>query len=354
MISYLLLLGFVPVIAYLGRRSGNRLIQRTSLILAGAALVVFAGVRHRNVGTDTGNYITHFYAGASFDYVMERQDTGYYLLSWFARWLSDSYSALLTLIALVVVACYITTITRLVRRYETALYLFITLGVYTFFFNGARQGIAAAICFLAIPYLLERRMWPYVVLVAVAATFHQTALIALPLYWVAQPRVTWRNLIAVAGVTTLLVAFLGVFVGLAAELFNDKYASYAEVGEGGGEVWVTYLVGQGALLYCFKRLVPDENGWYGRLLNIYLIGLVPALASTLSGVNPSGVLRLHLYFSPTAILLWPMVFRQFGLTPLRGIVSVGFFAVTLVFFVLTTSTFSGLTPYRVNPELLTR
>lgn len=354
MIPYLLLLVFVTTTAYFGRRVGNSVLRKASLAVIGLALTLFAGLRDSRVGTDTGTYVRHFYASDTFDIVAERQDAGYYLISWFARSLSESYAVLLVLIALIVVSCYLVTIARVVKRYESAIYLFVALSVYTFFFNGARQGLAAAVCFLAIPFLLERRLWPYVALVGVAATFHRTALIALPLYWLAAPQVNWRRLLAVAGATVVVVSFLGVFVDLASRLLSDKFESYAEVGAGGGEVWVAFLVGQGAALYHFKRLVPDPDGWYARLLNIYLIGLVPALASTISGVNPSGVLRLHMYFSPMAILMWPMVFRQFGVTPLRAILSIGFLAVTLGFFVLTTSTFSNLTPYRANAELIPR
>jgi hypothetical protein len=353
MLPYIALLAFVTVITYLGRRSGQRLARRISLVVVGCSLVLFAGLRDRFIGTDTGTYIRHFHASESIDIVKEREDWGYYLLSWFSRTLSESYAVLLLLIALVVVVCYMTTIIRVVRRYETAIYLFVALSVYTFFFNGARQGIAAAICFLAIPFLLERKLWPYLALVAVAATFHRTALIALPLYWIASAQVGWKRLAALGVATVLTIVFLSVFVGFAANLLSDKYAQYAVVGDGGGEVWVSYLVGQGALLYWFKSIVPDRRDWYARLLNIYLVGLVPAVASIVSSVDPSGILRLHLYFSPVAILMWPMVFERFGTTPLRGLLGLGFGGVTFAFFFLTTSTFSGLAPYRLNTSIFT-
>lgn len=47
---------------------------------------------------------------------------------------------------------------------------------------------------------------------------------------------------------------------------------------------------------------------FSRLLNIYLIGLIPVVAATLSNVNPSGILRLHIYFSQVALILWSMYF----------------------------------------------
>src|SRR5690606_4484492 len=97
---------------------------------------------------------------------------------------------------------------------------------------------------------------------------------------------------------------------------------------------------------------PDADDRYSRLLNIYLAGLVPALASTISSVDPSGLLRLHMYFSSVAILLWPMAFRQFRTPTLRIVLAACVATVTLIFFVLTTSTFSDLIPYRLSVGIL--
>lgn len=352
MSAYLLLLLCVVAVAYLGRRSGNKMLRRLSIGTVVLALVAFAGLRDARVGTDTGNYVQMFRFSESFASVTERKtEIGYNALAWLARNFSDSYSALLLMIAAVVVGCYVPTIIRLTRRYETGLYLYITLGAYTFFFNGARQGIAAAICFAALPFLLQRRLLPYLLLIVVAVLFHKTAWIALILYPFASPRVSWRRLLLLGAGTGVLVVFLQVFVGFAAMFLDDKFAAYAVEGAGGGQVWVAFLLGQGVLLYLFKDKVHDPDRYYVRLLNIYLLGLMPALASTLSGVNPSGVLRLHLYFSSVALLMWPMVFLQFRSVSLRALVAYGFLAVTMLFFLLTTGTFSGLTPYRLNPEI---
>ena len=353
MTPYLLLLLFVTGLAYLGRRSGHKFIRRTSLVVVGGALVLFAGLRDYRVGMDTGNYVHQFRNSESFASVVGgHNEVGYNFLSWLARSASDSYSVLLLLIAAVVVGCYLPTIVKLSRRYETALFLFITLGVYTFFFNGARQGIAAAICFAALPFLLQRRAWAYFLMVGFAILFHKTAFVALPLYFLAAPRLgaVRVGLLVVAAV--VLVVFLRVFVGFVADLLDDKYAAYAEAGEGGGTVMLAFLFGQGAVLLGLTGTIrQDQRALYCRLLNIYLIGLVIAIAAVVSSVNPSGLLRLHVYFSSMAILLWPIVFSQYATTPLRGIISMGFLAVTIAFFVMTTTAFSALTPYRINPTL---
>lgn len=348
MTPYLILLLFVSVTAYIGRIAVDMNIRRSSLALVWAALVCFAGLRDIGVGTDTGTYISIFNAHEELGSVFNNTDFLYYILAWLARLISDSYWALLFLIATITVTIYLTTIIRIVKRYETGIYLYIALGIYTFFFNAARQSIAASICFAALPFIFQRKIAFYILLVLLASTFHRSALIAIPLYWLASQEIRWTRLVWLGLATAFLVGFLSQFVSLSAELLSDKYASYAEVNEGGGKLTVAFLVGQGALLYCFKNYVSDSDGLYKRLLNIYLIGLVPAVASTLSSVNPSGLLRLQLYFCQVSIIMWPMFFRSIKFYLDYIILSFLFFVLTIIYFILTTINFGNLAPYTIN------
>lgn len=67
MIPYSLILAFVTIVAYLGRRYGSSSIRRISLFVVGSVLVLFAGLRDRSVGADTSTYIYHFYGSDDFN-----------------------------------------------------------------------------------------------------------------------------------------------------------------------------------------------------------------------------------------------------------------------------------------------
>lgn len=353
MTPYILLLLLVVLSAYGARRSGRTFIRFLGIALGCVMLILFAGMRSDEVGTDTAIYVYQHSQIDSFASVLSgSMEVGYNLLSWLATKVSDSYASLLLLIAAVVVPLYVTTIVRLVKRYETGIYLFIVLGFYTFAFNGARQAIAAAICFWSIRFLLDRRFVPYAAAIGLAMLFHKTALVALPLYLLAAPRLRISRLAGLAAASALILVFLRVFVGLAADLLDDRFASYAEEGEGGGGVMGTFLLSQGVVLFWLRRFIRTDREVYIRLLNIYLVGLIPVVVSTLSSINPSGLLRLHVYFTAVAILLWPMVFRNVHGAQQRGLLGFVFLLFTMAFFVLTTTTFSGLVPYQLNPELL--
>lgn len=350
MTPYILVMILTVAIAHFGRISNDTVTRRFSIGAVTFALVAFAGLRSVRVGTDTGAY-KYFFTRSQIPGALDGVESGFRVLLWGIRSWTDSFPAVLLATALIVIGLYIVTILRTTPRYETAIFVYLTLGTFTFFFNGARQGIAAAICFAALPFVLQRRPFAYLSVIALASLFHQTAWIAAIIYIVASPRVGFARLALLAGATILTVAFLQIFVNFAADLLDDKYVVYAEAGEGGGVVWVAFLVCQGVALYMFRNVVRPSREYYDRLLNIYLFGLVPALASTISGVNPSGVLRLHIYFSSVSILLWPVVFYYLNHSPNRFIISLGFLSVAFLFFVLSTSSFSDLTPYSLTSEL---
>ncbi|ATC85300.1 EpsG family protein [Pseudoalteromonas arctica] len=351
MAPYFIVLFFVVVIAYFGNKYGSRGVEYICVGLILSVLTLFGGLRNYTVGTDTGTYLKHLGRMGSFDDVWKSTEIGYNFLMFLSKSLSDNFASLLLLIAAIVVLCYVLTIVRMTQRYETAIFLFITLGTYTFFFNGARQGIAAGICFLAIPWLLERKPKVYFTLIVLAFTFHHTALIAAPIYFLARPYIGRTQILTVIGGTVIMTLFLATFVRFATVYLGDQYSTYAVVTSGGGHLTVAFLVTQGCLLYMARSIAISPNGYYSRLLNIYLLGLIPVVAGVVSNVNPSGIIRLHLYFSTTAILLWPMVFLGLSKFKIRSLISYVFFIVCLLYFFMNTSTFSNLTPYQLNSTL---
>src|SRR5690606_10859853 len=142
MLEYILILIFTSINAYFLRRFVSFYFERFGYFLIGLSLVLFAGLRNASVGSDTSNYIGWLSKVRSIEEAHEFPvELGYSLLVWVSQELSDSYAILLTLTAAFVVSLYLLVIRIFVHRYETALFVFITLGTYTFFFNGARQGI---------------------------------------------------------------------------------------------------------------------------------------------------------------------------------------------------------------------
>lgn len=353
MTAYFIIAALVSFFAYGSQfLKASAGVRNLSVFIVATLLILFQGLRDGSVGTDTLVYVRRFDFVTSIEDVWRSTEIGYNVINVLLSLLFESYSVLLLSIAIIVVGCYVVGIVKMTKHFALALFLFVMLGAYTFSFNAARQGIAVAFCFLALTFLLKRSRLRYFSLIGIAFLFHHTALIAAPLYFMSSEKVNWRHLVASIVGIVLLVAGLGSVVGLSAALLSDNYSTYAEVSEGGGEVMVSFLTLQGIFLYFLrpKRSHADKTVIYSRLFSIYLVGLIPAVASVIASVNPSGVLRLHSYFSHTAILLWPMALYQVKGERFRPLIAIGLVFFMLLFFYLTTANFSKLVPYRLNPE----
>lgn len=352
MAPYLLVLFVATLAAYFGRVSGSLSIQRTSLIAVAIFLICFAGFRDYHVGTDTGNYVYNFYQSHSLkEAQLGNMEVGYNAFVWLIRMLSDNYAALLLAIAGIVVSLYFATIVRFVDRYEFGIYLFIVFGSYTWLFNGARQAIAGAICFWALRFVINRRLVPYAACIAMAMLFHKTAIIALPIYFLATADLRLKRLMGLVMAVVLFAVFIKVFVGFASQFLDDRFAGYSTQRGGGGEVVTAYLTGEAFLFLWLRKRITVNLELYDKFLNIYLVALVPAYVTVISGVDPSGLMRLATYFSGAEIMLWPMIFREIRRTRQRALVGMSFLMVTIVYFMLTTNGFANLTPYRMNSGL---
>ncbi len=352
MIPYLLLLLTVSVVAFAGHIQRDQALRRLSAFVIAVMLVLFQGLRSPLVGTDSGNYVSTFLKVGSIADIWQTPEIGYNALMVAVMAVSNQYAALFLAISLIVVANYVRTILRLVERFDEAIYALVALGVYTFSFNGARQGIAASICFLALPHLLERRPLRFAAFIGVAMLFHTSAVVALMFYVVGTARTSWVQ-IALAIVGTVAASFLISDIGsFAGSVLNDRYAQYTEASEGGGTFTFMFLLVQGAALGTLKYFVNDSDGKINRLLNIYLFGLIPPALCVLSSANPSGLFRLQLYFTQVAVLLWPMILSRIPSLHNRMALKIPLLLGLLMAFTLATSQPGNLTPYELNPEIV--
>lgn len=350
MLPYLLLLACVYGITVFGRRYGSPMLGRFALFVTTVALILFAGLRDVSVGTDTINYKRWFDASYDFSDIMRLEtDLLFSVLIFLSKSISDSFSLFLILASAIAVVPYVLAIFRMVARYEVGIYLFITLGAYTFVFNGLRQAIAMAITFWAVRFILNKKFAPYAASVAFASFFHLTAVLALPLYLFASAKLRLSRLISILGGAVVLGALANSYLGSVVQLIDPRFAIYTTSAEGGGAVMTVFLVGQAVILTWLRRAIRYDKSKYNALLNIYLLSLVPALVSITASLNPSGVLRLHMYFSSMSIILWPMILEQVDKKN-RGFLASIFVLITLLFFIATTTSYSDLTPYMMNME----
>lgn len=348
---FLFLVSVIAVFAYEGQRRNYFLIFILYLVCS-----LFAGARNIQVGTDTGSYARSFEDRSYLYREIEpgllglRDEPGYYYLQKALGLISNDYSVLLIGIALVFCLFVFLAISKYSKSPVLSLFVFITLGYYTFVFNAARQGIAMSIYMLSIPYLLERNFWKYSVVVFCAALFHKTIIIALPLYFIFSMRFSLRSL--------FIVLFGGISVGLLLPSLLDygasletRYELYADSVATGGYLLTVFYVAL-ALFFLYQRqfIYQDVIEQYDVFLHMLLIGSTIYLIVTLSGAYVE-LTRFAAYFQISTVFLWPMIIRN-STRPLKGL----WLAIALIghlgYFYIFLSQMANLVPYSLNPEIL--
>lgn len=201
---------------------------------------------------------------------------------------------------LIIYTCLYFSFKRHTSNYAFAIILF--LGLWFFFsFTYLRQVLGASIAWLAIRYVSERNLKRFLIVVFIAATFHSSAIMLLPLYFVPIRAFEKKTILIVMGVLLLL----GLSGGPAA-LF-DAYGGVMEdrrieenlVGSGFRiayfieatfflyfilknyeqltETEEQMVMTNAALIFCGILLffVKSENG--GRISWFYMIGIISTL-----------------------------------------------------------------------------
>lgn len=145
---------------------------------------------------------------------MYAKEFGYCLLNFGVGLLTSNRYIFILVVSLIIYICLYFSFKRHTNNYAFAVILF--LGLWFFFsFTYLRQVLGASIAWLAIRYVIERDLKRFLIVVFVAATFHNSAIIFLPLYFIPVKSFNKRTILIVMGV---LLA-LGLTGGPAA-LFN--------------------------------------------------------------------------------------------------------------------------------------
>ena len=273
-------------------------------------LTLQSGLRHLAVGADTFAYYKTFLDVQNsswnilwqncldFYYYGEGKDPGYYLTLKAIQLVLPTYQ--LYLIGLAAFVFYglgkiLCTFTK--SNYEVLLAMALYQCLYYSFFSitGHRQTMATGFLFLALPYVMERKLVQFLLLVLIAATQHKSALLFVPFYYLPLMRGSKTMLI---GALTLFVP-MWIWGGKVAEYFMmstsmDQYANYLVHYDGAGAYgFAAFILILGILLLLSHQKIVSEENNTAMILNAVAVAI---MLTPLTMINPSNM-RIVQYYS---------------------------------------------------------
>jgi transmembrane protein EpsG len=286
------------------------LIRPNKLLVFGVllSLVLVSGLRV-NIG-DTGAY-KHAYLMNNFtwDFVKSQKDIGFGILQMLLKKYTNDPQILLFTSALITNVLIIFVFYKYSRLFELSIYVFITSGFFITSMNGLRQCLAAAIVFAATKFLLEGSWKSYMLVVMLASTIHETALILIPIYFIVR-RKAWTR-------TTFLLIILAIFIVLGFNQFTEilfaaikdtQYGHYTDFAEGGANVIRVAVEGAPLLVAYFGRdklreIMPNSD----IIVNMALLGFIFMIISTQNWIFA----RFAIYFSLYEFILISWIVKLF-------------------------------------------
>ncbi len=353
MLPYFILLFVVIILSFMSENvRSNKKIYNLYIILIFLVLVLFAGLRSKVVGTDTGMYVGR-YLRVNHDITglinnTSRIEIGYRFLEFYASKISENYIIILLMIAFITIYFQLKGIYKLSVNPSISLFVIITFGIYTYIFNGARQGIAAAIYLYTLNYLIKGNFKKYALWVFIAFLFHKSVIIMIPMYYLFKKEFNYKLLALITISTVIIIIFYQEILNLGS-FVNENYRSYQDIKEQGGKsLTIAYVLLSIFFIVMRKSIKLKFIKSYDIYLNMFLIGTVIFLVVFFTSSYVE-ITRIAFYFILSSVFIWPIVFKSLSQNKILLII-VFFILLHLSYYYIFLSRMSGLTPYILNPR----
>lgn len=131
------------------------------------------------------------------------KEFGYCALNLLVAMFSSNRYIFILIVTIIIYACMYQAFKRYTNNYAFAIILY--LGLWFFFsFTYLRQVLGASIAWLAIRYVSERNMKRFLIVVFIAMTFHNSAIMFLPLYFIPMKTFSKQRILMVMAVLFVL------------------------------------------------------------------------------------------------------------------------------------------------------
>ena len=275
-------------------------------------VIFFCGLRSGIA--DTPAYISEFESAVSnisqLDIDAIQKDKGYAILEvLFKQFISDDYHWWLLLIAAVSGIAIMYTLYKYSIDFGMSFFLFIASTQFTWLINGMRQFTAVCLIFAAITLMLEKKWWQYIFVVLLVSTFHGTAIIMIPIYFIGQ----WKPFSLQSIVASAAIAVAGINIGRFDFLFdNTQYEGHLDtILETSGMNMIRFLVAAVPVVIAVagRKIIKAENN---RLINICVnmscFYIAVQFSALFAGANYIG--RIATYFNVYNLILLPWMIKN--------------------------------------------
>lgn len=303
-------------------------------------MCLFIGLRYK-VGTDYDTYNSIFKNAKYKSFENYDGDLGFLILSKAISVFTENARVHFLLVSSLIVVIMMIFIYKNSSLKYMSVFLYITMCGYLSSFNIMRQWIAISICVYSIKYIQKNNKLKYYICVGIAAMFHITAIIFIPIKLLMDLEWNRKTYLIIGGIGILVCLNLNFFImmaGKATRFSNYINGYYTNVGAN-----VMFLLVFGSMMaFCYLNRGLLENGMNNIFLKISFINIIFLLFGT------QGLIfnRLAGYFNIGFIICIPEILNTMNKKEKRVWTSFIIFC-SLMYMTRYLYTNGNLIPYRI-------
>lgn len=325
---YLYLIYLIIVLFAFFEINGGRFLLRKILIIPFLILFLLASLRWER-GTDWESYISLFENVDNIFYLLAFEP-GFYYLNFIVASISDNYTIVLVIQALVIYTLHF----YIIKKYS--LLPFVSLMIWFGFYMGSiffvRFHVALTITLFSFIFIVDRKFWKFFICILIAFCFHRTAILFIPAYFLFNNVFTRKQLLISIALSFFLSLLFGIGLNFLGQInlgiISEKALTYAEAGadyadEPTRSAFQIMLIGSSyrvlflLLIISFYYDLYKENATFRGLLNLYFVGMCLFIIVTPVSVS---VARMSQYYEYFQFLLIPFFITRFELRSNRNLV----------------------------------
>lgn len=305
-----IILGYIGIVIIVRLYLFNRKKNKLFLNIAVFFLFFIAATRAIGFGTDVIRYI-NIYEGLnnislssllSIFFNGNLNDPFFYISSKFISLAGGSYRIWLALLS----GIFVFSVARIIKKYSPypliSIVGLISLGYFYFSLTGLRQTMALSFILLSYPYLRDKKLKGFMILVFIGSLFHSSALIFLISYPLVNMKIGIKHVILIISALITSIFFEGYIRSLVALIgWTDNLSEY--VSQESSLSYSGLIIQLIIFVFCifFSKNILKKNKEDLSLYNLLLLGMIfQAFASVIAEF-----FRVSMYFSIFSIILIP-------------------------------------------------
>ncbi|MCI8492649.1 MAG: EpsG family protein [Anaerotruncus sp.] len=271
-------------------------------------MCIMVMLRSSMVGVDYPTYQAYFETVCqnSFSFLFSpnniyRFEPGFSLLTYLFSLVTEDAVIYMGLIPVLIIIPRAVTIYKQSCSVWFSVFVYISFGFFSYSMCTLRQELAISIMLFALPYLKDRKILPYMVIIVLAACFHKSLWLMVPVYFLAVIPLNWKSISFYAAGTLFVLIFSVPILGFVTQYVFKAYTpgSYYTWGRSFDTALMILVFLAVALLMKKHILARDPKNIV--LLNLYIYASILFILTLKHFIFQ----RVGLMFLPVATFLLP-------------------------------------------------